>query len=237
MKIYNFDSETGEFLSAGVADTDPLDKAGWLIPAYATSVKPPAEQENEVAIFDGDSWYIEPDFRGKTVYRTTTKEAVVMEEIGSISRGLTIHQPQKYDYWDGSSWVADTALEHKENTSAFNAMVDLGAGRARSRFVSDGEGILFEYRRAYDQATDFKSAGYSGEPPSSVADNMRYKNLSAQSAADDIIAEGDLLNLVLDQIRSVRLDGKAAIKTAVEGDDLQAIAQPFLDQLAAIKPA
>lgn len=114
--------------------------------------------------------------------------------------------------------------------------IDFSAGLARSRFISPGEGILQEYQRAYEQATAFKTSGYTGQPPSVVADNMRYKDLSAQAAADDIIAEGDALNLVLDSIRSIRLDGKAAVSAAVEGDDIEAIAQPFIDQLETIKP-
>lgn len=115
--------------------------------------------------------------------------------------------------------------------------LDVSAGEARARFISDGEGILQEYDRAYSVAIAFRDASYAGGVPAAVAANMRYKAMTALQAADDIIAEGDALNTVLDAIRDQRLDGKLAVKGAVEGGDVGVIVQPFLDALAAIKPA
>ncbi|MFK4259033.1 DUF4376 domain-containing protein [Agrobacterium tumefaciens] len=58
--IYNFDAETGEFLFASVADPDPLVEDRFLIPANATLIPPPVEQEGNVRRFVGGAWGYSP---------------------------------------------------------------------------------------------------------------------------------------------------------------------------------
>jgi hypothetical protein len=41
MKIYHYHPETGVLLGEGMADESPLEPGVWLIPAYATALKPP----------------------------------------------------------------------------------------------------------------------------------------------------------------------------------------------------
>lgn len=64
MKIYNYQSGTGEFLSEGVADPDPLEGVNeetgepnaWLMPALATTIKPPAYKPGNVVVFREGKW-------------------------------------------------------------------------------------------------------------------------------------------------------------------------------------
>ena len=108
MKIYNYDFKTGEFLSEGEADPSPLEPGVFLIPAYATDIAPPIIQQNEVAIFNGSSWSVLQDNRGKTYYNVQTGDPFVIATIGQeSSKELTPKPPKEYSKWDGSEWVVD----------------------------------------------------------------------------------------------------------------------------------
>lgn len=64
MKIYNYQSGTGEFLSEGVADPDPMEGVdeetgepnAWLMPALATTIKPPAAKPGNAIVFRNGKW-------------------------------------------------------------------------------------------------------------------------------------------------------------------------------------
>lgn len=55
MKIYNYD-KNGIYTGESVADESPLEAGIYLIPANATTIKPPTTADNEVAVFDGQLW-------------------------------------------------------------------------------------------------------------------------------------------------------------------------------------
>jgi len=61
--IYHYHPTTSEYRNETTASLDPLEKKP-MIPAHATTKKPPATKENEAAIFENDSWQIVPDYRG-----------------------------------------------------------------------------------------------------------------------------------------------------------------------------
>lgn len=83
MKVYNYDAKTGAYVGASFADPDPLEPLRWLIPANATTIKPPeAILPNTVAKFSNGEWSIVPDFRG-TVYWLKRKSYVI-ENIGEV---------------------------------------------------------------------------------------------------------------------------------------------------------
>lgn len=68
MNLYNYDKNTKEYLSTTLASADPMEtkiKGEFvpLVPAYATLLKPPKTDKNEVAIFNGKVWEIKKDFR------------------------------------------------------------------------------------------------------------------------------------------------------------------------------
>lgn len=81
MKIYNYDDE-GIYIGESTANPSPLEQGKYLIPAKATTVKPPASGDNEVAVFKDDQWVIEKDFRGETYYTSESREPITIDEIG-----------------------------------------------------------------------------------------------------------------------------------------------------------
>lgn len=65
LTIYNYHPVTGEFLSIGEADKDQLVPDNWLIPAYATDIKPPKKQKGKALLFKDGKWLHVKDERGK----------------------------------------------------------------------------------------------------------------------------------------------------------------------------
>lgn len=75
MNITHYSRKTGEALDSGVADIDPKNEGGFLMPAYATPLPMPELSENECAVYrhsngsvprshtDGQ-WQVVADFRG-----------------------------------------------------------------------------------------------------------------------------------------------------------------------------
>lgn len=93
MLIYNYDEFTKEYTGYCEADLDPAEskaqgKDVYLIPAYATDVKPPKAKTNEVVIYD-NGWKIEADFRGQYIVNEDMKPQLVTE-IGELPEGYIV---------------------------------------------------------------------------------------------------------------------------------------------------
>jgi hypothetical protein len=60
MKVYNYNPDNKVYTYEEEADPDPLIPDRWLIPANATTIKPPNTEENWVACFDEDEqqWFL-----------------------------------------------------------------------------------------------------------------------------------------------------------------------------------
>ena len=56
MKIYHYNAETKAYIGESIADESPLEHGVFLIPADATSKKPPEYQEGKIRVFDGEKW-------------------------------------------------------------------------------------------------------------------------------------------------------------------------------------
>ena len=98
MKIYNYSKETGEFLSASDAFTDPLEqkrtgKDVFLVPAYATKNAPPVAGANEVAVYELENWVIKPDHRGETWFKGYNVPVLIKDIGDPASDGLTAIEP------------------------------------------------------------------------------------------------------------------------------------------------
>lgn len=56
MIIWHFKESTGELLAEGMADPDPMQAGGWLIPAHATNVTPPEHVEGSTRHYIAGGW-------------------------------------------------------------------------------------------------------------------------------------------------------------------------------------
>ena len=91
MKIYNYDKNTGVFLSEGYAQKNPKKEGDYLFPAYSTSVVPPSLKQNETAVFNGEYWEVVPDYRGLDVINLQTKEISKVNSPGEIESGFLLY--------------------------------------------------------------------------------------------------------------------------------------------------
>lgn len=87
------------------------------MPAHATRVPPPKTGKHRVAVFVGNGWVVEPDFRGETVHKTDDSSPLIIREIGPLPKGVTdIPRPSEFHYWRGNKWHLDkkAAISYKE---------------------------------------------------------------------------------------------------------------------------
>lgn len=106
MNIYHYNPITGEFLSVGLADPNPLEPGKFLIPAHATEIEPPVTSEKQVAVWKGSAWGVEEDNREEVLYKTTTGEEIKISEIGPLPWDCTrTPRPSEFYFWDGQCWV------------------------------------------------------------------------------------------------------------------------------------
>ncbi|NJD85866.1 tail fiber assembly protein [Candidatus Erwinia dacicola] len=137
IKVFNLRADTGEFIGAG----DAYIPAHTGLPANCTPVPPPAIPAGQVAIFNdkGQAWSLSEDHRGKTVYDTSSGQAVFISDIGPLPENAVTAVPAgQYEKWDGKAWVKD---EEAQN----NALQAEAADRQR-QLITEARTIIGEWQ-------------------------------------------------------------------------------------------
>ncbi len=115
--------------------------------------------------------------------------------------------------------------------------VDAAAGVARSAFVSPGPYIDQEYQQAKQEAQAWLDGGKDANAiPSSVSDHMAMFGVGAEAAATEIVATAEQWEQALSTIRSARLGGKAAVRSAETVEAAEQAAKAAIAELNAIRP-
>jgi len=86
MKVYNYDSQTGEFLGESLARENPLELGKYLIPAHATTKKPNDYKRGFVSVFKNNEWIRVEDIRGSWY---NMREKVEVTSLDHDITGLT----------------------------------------------------------------------------------------------------------------------------------------------------
>jgi hypothetical protein len=92
MKVYSYNTNTGEFLGSQDALESPLEHGVFLIPAGATEVQPPTPSIGSVAVFGDGEWTVLPDHRGETYWLADGSEHVV-DFIGDLPENALSEKP------------------------------------------------------------------------------------------------------------------------------------------------
>lgn len=122
MRIYHYYQNTGEFITAGMADPDPLTEGNWLIPAHATEIKPPKEKSGYVVCFINGQWEYIRDYRGSTAYSKADRQSIDVDFVGELPDTLTLSEPETdFDEWNGEKWVTDIQAKKDSELEAEEA--------------------------------------------------------------------------------------------------------------------
>ncbi|MBS1206437.1 MAG: phage tail protein [Proteobacteria bacterium] len=108
--VYNYDATSREYLSTSVEYL----AVGVGIPANA-ALDAPLSAKTGFAVCrnaNGQTWEYIHDFRGETVYDTTSSEQKQITELGDYPANVTTFVPATpYDVWNGSEWVTDESAQ------------------------------------------------------------------------------------------------------------------------------
>lgn len=111
VEVYLCDSMTREYVRASL-DNVPF---GGSVVADAYLDKPEIPTKSGIAIIrseDEKTWIHVADYRGKTAYRTETRQPIDVNFIGDLPATLTLLEPQtEFDVWNGKKWVTDTEAQ------------------------------------------------------------------------------------------------------------------------------
>lgn len=105
--VYLCHPATREYVRASL-DNVPF---GGSVVADAYLDKPEIPTKSGIAIIrskDEASWLHVADHRGKTAYRTETRQPIEIDFIDELPSTLTLLEPKtEFDKWDGKKWVTD----------------------------------------------------------------------------------------------------------------------------------
>jgi len=142
MKLYNYDSITGEFTGESTALLDPLEtqrakEPRYLLPAHCTEKEPPAVRAKETPVWDGTQWKIVPDYRGQVGYNPTSGEAFTVLSLDDVF--VSNPPPKLYSpNWNGSEWIETASAEDIQEIERGKALQTLEASDSgMARVVED----------------------------------------------------------------------------------------------------
>lgn len=134
--------------------------------------------------------------------------------------------------------VAPTPLSAAQQLSALQvslcSQIDATADQVYVAIGGPSPGRLAEYQQAGNDAQAFKAAGYpAARVPSTIACWATASGMTAQAAADNIIATAAAWVNVLEGIREARLVGKSNVNKATTTADAQSAANTAISQIQA----
>lgn len=90
--VYNYDPTTGEYTGENIANESPLEPGVYLIPAHSTEIAPPETSEHEAAVWNGTTWEVVEDWRGREGY--VNGEPTTIKELGALADGWSDTSPE-----------------------------------------------------------------------------------------------------------------------------------------------
>ncbi|ECJ5700820.1 DUF4376 domain-containing protein [Salmonella enterica subsp. enterica] len=116
VRVYNLRADTHEFI--GTSDAWIAPHTG--LPANCTDIAPPDIPASHIAVFapETETWSLNEDHRGETVYDTQTGNPVYISEPGPLPENTTTQAPTSpVDKFENGQWTPDrtTALNQKHD--------------------------------------------------------------------------------------------------------------------------
>ena len=133
------------------------------------------------------------------------------------------------------TWMHVDVPEAVPTADALCMSIDNAADNARRAVAGDALRAV-EYDRAHIEAEQFAAASYLGEVPPMVA-AWAINGRTAQQAANNILAEAAQYNTALVQLRTVRLNAKELIRTAMAAGQIEHAQDIAAETIASIEAA
>lgn len=223
IKIYNYDADTGELLFDETARRDPVEGKA-LVPANATTKKPPTAAEGMVPVWNGESWSIKTDLRG-TEYWLADQTSGIIALIGDeLPEGAILTAPtDARQEWDGSAWVLDLGVQKYDAVTLIEGEVDKVV-TASADYPSQRE--MNSWR---DKISAAKSvlAGEKATAQSLVPVQLKY-GIDARAAAARVDLNARLYALVNTAAETMAQTAYAALSAAQDGETVDAVLAAFL---------
>ena len=113
MKIYHFNLTYGHYTGESDAFESPRRPGDYLIPLFATDIKPPECGLREIQIIDGNSWKVVEDKRG-IYYSTQTRQVIENDNPLEAPENSTKEQPPEipegyFLIWN-NGWVLEQII-------------------------------------------------------------------------------------------------------------------------------
>ncbi len=112
--------------------------------------------------------------------------------------------------------------------------VDQAAGAARARYITTAPGQEAVYMLKLEQARAYQAAGYAGAVPELIQAEADALGVTAQEAADLILATAAAWTAKAAQIERIRRGRKAEIEAAADVAAIEAARQAAITELAAV---
>lgn len=142
---------------------------------------------------------------------------------------------------EGVRGLVNLGVPEEDAFSAFlvylERAIDTAAGNARAAFVSPGALVEQEYKLIQQEAESWLEAGADEtKVPGYLQAHLDAYGGTARQAVDAILGKAAQLNEALMHIRTLRMQGKAAVRTAETIDAAEQAAQQAIEQLNRFPP-
>ncbi len=222
--VYNYDSDTGEYLGLETAYESPMEPGVYLMPAHSTETAPPEADAGHLPVFADGVWSLIEDHRGEIWYDTATQERHEIKTLGAVPETWTQIEPADHEaVWNGAAWEVP---------------FDVLKARKQREIWSRGDAVLATVKARYTQAEieswskqeqgakDLAAGAATTEAAQFVAGIATLRGIPVEPLRDKILANvaayGQLCTAVIGTQQ--RLDD--LIKAAQTADDLAAVVWP-----------
>lgn len=222
--------EDGVFLNETVAELDCYAKDGsYLIPANCVETTPPQPKMNHVAQWQPETqtWKYVPDFRGTTVYDTTTGTEIVIRELGELPENTTINpKPSKHHIWNENEWEIPVEIAQQLAQQQFQAAKSaklIALNTAAQQYIAQATGTDkvpdFELQSWALQATEAKAWAQNSQASTPVLDGIA----AARGIPADVLKQAALRKTVAYEKLTAHVVGeRQALQTLIEAAKTEA---------------
>lgn len=155
MIIYHYHPITGEFITEGIADADPLVPDNWLIPAHSTTEQPPPKESGKAIVFENGSWKTVLDLRG-TVYYLPDGSAHKITAFGKeLPEGALLEKPEPTPEQLLEQAYANRAAAYSNSQKGSDKFF---AEAARKRAAGDEQGAALAEQQGLARVAEIKAA-------------------------------------------------------------------------------